>query len=222
MSREPKRAAVAMGTRYARHAGRNQHRTLGRCILFIACLASLAFGTATASGAGRIQYRETFYAAGYIGNTGGQPAGLYLIFAGKPHGLFLAFKGSWSSYDSDAYYENISYGQVARWGDKMIDEVIYSRTYEIGYGRRVAPWAFVYAGIGWATFDCYREHFDPYHILGENGRYWIAYPPKDREEFDVTTGALFFLSRSFHMIVGYQTAPEGVNFGFGWAGNIDR
>ena len=221
MTREQTTARGAAAAWPGRQRGGRPPRQLLRLALAAAFLGGLALGTAPASGAGPIQYRDTFYAAGYIGNTGGQPAGLYLILAGKPHGLFLAFKGSWSRYDSDSYYENISYGQVARWGDRMVNEVISSRTYEIGYGRRVAPWAFVYAGVGWATFDCYREHFDPSYILGEDGRYWISYPPKDHDEFDLTTGALLFLSRSFHLIVGYQTAPAGMNLGFGWAGKIN-
>jgi hypothetical protein len=180
----------------------------------LAMFASLLCSVAEADDA-RTEYYSQFWGGGYMGNTGGQGIGFYGVAAGPKHGLVLAMKGNADGYDGDAYYENLSYGQVAGWGDRMTDEVVVSRTYELAYGRRVARPIMIYAGLGYTTYTCYREHFDPCYILGTHGHYWIAYPVKNHKEIDIMVGAMLFVSRSVHLMLGYQTEPAGVNIGIG-------
>ncbi|MCK4306065.1 MAG: hypothetical protein KAY24_17630 [Candidatus Eisenbacteria sp.] len=189
-------------------------------LLIVAAMVACPPQCMAGEGGPHVTYHDRFVAAGYIGNTGGEGLGLYLVATGSVHGLLLAFKGNLGGYEGDTYYERLSYHKVAQWGDKMIDESIAIRTAEIAYGYRLTQWLFTYAGFGSTTYTCFREHLDPSYILGIHGRYWISYSPKNHREFGVVCGGLFFLDRSLHLVIGYQSEPAGANFGLGWAWGV--
>ena len=152
---------------------------------------------------------------GYVGNFG---AGAYLgmnIFRAFPKkvGFFAEFKmGQIKTYENSNYYENISVAQAEGWGDERtktdVEPFIVNGGITMMHGNRLIS----YVGIGISRMSKYYQYYDPMHILGSNGNYWID-GPTGAMGINFVGGGMYRVTPTVALLVGFDTNPSGLNVG---------
>jgi hypothetical protein len=127
-------------------------------------------------------------------------------------GLFAQLLFSWRSKD---YYDNISSQLSDSWGDPVRDNVERAISGAIGPSFGLGSSVVVYSGVGYSAINKYQQRYDPMHILGTNGQYWIG--AGDSFNLQLTGGLLARVSPSSAIQIGYSSKPSGMVIGFGAA-----
>lgn len=141
---------------------------------------------------------------------------IYYYNSSFPIGVYFDSGGSGETFYSDCSncYDNLSVKYVEEtFGDERQEENWSFTKTTIGGLYKIPKTNFiVYTGMGFGTkFYGYR-YYDPYHILENNGRYWI---PADKEEsFNSLSYGIMFVYDIYGLQIGYETFPESLMFGF--------
>lgn len=158
---------------------------------------------------------------GFIANAPRQPVGmnLYTLMPQGRNGLYLDFKAAFPARTSgDAYYENMDQVTAEHaFGDEFQGKGCDWYSLNVGLTRVLGSRIAGYAAIGMAQGKTYREYYDPYHILGEHGQYYVPGNPSTRYMPNILGGLIFLLSDKLLLQLGAEAVPLGASIGLGYA-----
>lgn len=159
---------------------------------------------------------EHMSSIGYIGNLSKMPFGFaYITFPAQKVGLYLDFKATLIGPSDGDTYDNISRNQAeVTWGDPLIGKDEKSICFDVGLAKRISPRLGFYGGLGYYKTQRFRRYYDSTGILGSKDKYWIE--DTSKSGINITAGGLIFIARNVIGIVGFDTAPKGINLGISW------
>jgi hypothetical protein len=177
------------------------------CILFL---------LAPSSYAGSDDFSHKCFLLDFIGNIPKQPIG-FCVATIRPRslGLFLSAKLSLPPFPPDnETYDNISIHKAEDiFHDKFMGTKKYGYSLSIGITRTISANSAIYLAPGLTWTDTYRQYYDKFEILGQNGEYLL----KDDTEMQPSISAGFILtaSKGINMILGADIQPLGIDLGIG-------
>lgn len=119
---------------------------------------------------------------------------------------------------NDDYYDNISRGIAENtWNDPLLSEKEEWISLNFGLTRGIAAKTAIYGGVGVAQSYHYRQYYDSFQILGNNGQYWIADESQDKTYPNIIIGLLFLVSDRVTLNIGTESVPNGIDFGIGYS-----
>ena len=152
-------------------------------------------------------------AGGYTGNIPEEWLG-FCFFSTKPEGvgLYLDLKASVPLiYGGNDFYDNISAQEAIGWGDPLTDTQDTWVSGNIGMTKVLSNTLALYAGVGISVNTTYFNHYDPMHILGTNGSYWVE--GESDSAFNALGGLLVTLGEKWGVQGGGELNPGGVTVG---------
>jgi hypothetical protein len=135
----------------------------------------------------------------------------------RPHkvGLYVDIKAGIPFVEgSDSYYDNISIWQAEDWGDHLVSKQSHWISLNVGGTFVISSAVACYFGGGYSHRADYREYYDEFHILGEDGHYMIDDGSASRANF--LGGLLVQADRTWGLQFGAESAPRGVTLGVFW------
>jgi hypothetical protein len=132
-------------------------------------------------------------------------------------GFYVDAKWTGDTGDSDDYYSNISIQEAEFWGDDLLRTEKSTIAAHIGATAVVSKRVAVYLALGKYYSGEYREYYDPMHILGSNGHYWISDDSQDKDNWSFMGGVLILMARHGSLQVGLEGAPFCVTVGMHFA-----
>lgn len=156
------------------------------------------------------------YGIGVVTNLPKEYAGLgvYSINDGTV-GVFFDIKGDFNSpEDQDNFYSNISVNMAEEtFGDGIIKKKGSWLSINGGLTLMVTTDGALYGGLGVSYYSEYRQYYDPTHILGDSGKYWIDNPKGDKTYTNFLCGIILKTSPNMAFQIGYESKPSGVTVG---------
>lgn len=194
------------------------HRLQAHVVLIVAAVAILGLSPhecAAQGGRGNRPLSPRYEFVGYCFNA---PASQWFgISAAMVHshapGIFASLLVA--TPVSDNVYDNISERLADSWGDRITDESQRSVSGNIGLVYGLSPAIAIYAGPGFSIENSYQQRYDPMHILGTAGNYWIKVD--DGFRFNAAAGVLARVSARVVIQGGYSSNPAGAVIGVGAA-----
>jgi len=138
-------------------------------------VASLFIILTVAGSAAALNPKESpVIAFGYVARVPQAPFGAALLFF-RPNGVgfYADAKFGPGITEGDDYYDNISIELAESWGDDRIDTQTNPFSMNLGVTQVLSRRVGAYAGIGFTRNTTLHQYYDPLHILGNDGRYWI-------------------------------------------------
>jgi len=165
-----------------------------------------------------VNYNKNYIFMGFIANIPNQLIGfnLFALNHNKIRG-YIDLKTS-IGINEDNYYESISINEVENvFGDDLLKKKEVNTSFNIGITQRIIKQLYILTGTGYVANKKYREYYDPYHILGENGNYWISGNSSGSLSFFI--GIITIIEDKYSFQFGYNLKPSGINIGFAFAFN---
>jgi hypothetical protein len=157
-----------------------------------------------------------FTVIGSFPATGARPGVALMMVRHYQVGFFLDGKlGTQRSWESGDYYENISIHEAEDWGDSRRHIDNNWETYDAGVTYGYTHSFALYLGLGFSHSRQYVQYYDPFHILGRDGLYWVDGKP-GVNLLNTTGGMLLRVGRSGLFQIGLDSQPASACVGFGW------
>ena len=104
---------------------------------------------------------------------------------------------------------------VSSFGDPVTER--YKDLFIIDFGatRKITSNIGAYAGLGYASVTGEAQKYDPLHILGTNGTYYVKDPQYDKSGGNLNAGIIVLL-KGLALNFGYHTFTKSTYFGLGW------
>lgn len=163
------------------------------------------------------------YSIGYSANIPSQLLGICLFSISNKIGFYgdLKFGGMLLGNDNSDYYENISINKAESiFGDKLLEKGDGSFAINLGITQNVLKKSFLYGGLGYSSIYGYRRYYDPFEILGDNGKYWIDDPDKKGGNINLFGGIIILTGNNVSLLLGGCSKPAGFNFGISYVSPI--
>jgi len=165
----------------------------------------------------------TRYTFGYSGNIPSQLLGVSVFSLTNKTGFYGAvrFGGMLLGDDNSDYYENISVNKAENiFGDDQIETGEGSFTFDIGITQFLMRPIYLYIGLGYTSRYGYRRYYDPFEILGSNGKYWIDDPDVESSSVNIFGGFVILSGENVSLNIGYNSSPPGFNVGISYVSPI--
>lgn len=160
---------------------------------------------------------------GYAANAPNQYLGFNLGFT-RPRtwGIFLEFKMNPTSLEIAPYlYDDLSVYDEEQTIRSLSDTFIGIRdswiSVNAGITRPLNDRFCSYIGLGISFHRVYRQYYEIYGNLGDNGYFWINDDANSTVNPNVTAGIYYKLGRYFYLQLGGNTQPLGLAAGLGLA-----
>ena len=138
----------------------------------------------------------------------------FCLFTLRPQGVGLYFdlKGTVPMVSkAPDFYKNISQHEAEGWGDQLFDDKTDWISLNLGITRSLSHNTALYLGVGLSMGTTYYQYYDPYHILGTNGDYWVE--GEDTNSINGLVGLLIGLGQNWGFEIGAEAQPSGVSLG---------
>lgn len=160
------------------------------------------------------QSSDLVFTGNYIGNEeySGNFAWGGGIFVVEEKGISFYGNLFMSGHSDSDHYDSLdleSYGDPVNERKKDVTAFNFGGTF--GFSENIAT----YMGLGFVSERGYAKKYDPTHILGEDGTYYVDDPAGDDSGVNFNPGLLVFLKR-FTLEVGYHTFLQQGYVGAGW------
>ncbi|MBI4727753.1 hypothetical protein HY768_11140 [candidate division TA06 bacterium] len=157
---------------------------------------------------------------GYAANIPNQYLGFTLGFS-RPRtwGLFIDYKMNTASLDIASYLYDytVEYVATVYTSDTLKDTRGSWITVNGGMTRPLNDNFCAYLGLGVSFYRVYRQYYEPYKNMGDNGYYWINDDQSSTANFNANAGVYYKLGRYFYLHLGGDIRPLGLTAGFGLA-----
>jgi len=108
-------------------------------------------------------------------------------------------------------YESLT---VNSFGDPVVERYKDLAIGNIGITKKFTQNLTVYAGVGYASATGGAKKYDPLHILGSNGTYYVDDPANDKSGANFNAGLIISLEKlAFNL--GYNSFTSSAFFGIG-------
>ncbi len=158
---------------------------------------------------------------GYAANIPNQYVGFNLGFT-RPRtwGIFLDFKMNTASLEIAPYlYDDLSVYDEEQTIRSLSDTFIGVRdswiSVNTGITRPLNDRFCSYLGLGVSFHRVYRQYYEIYGSMGDNGYFWINDDANSTVNLNVTGGVYYKLGRYFYLQLGGDLRPLGLVAGLG-------
>ncbi|MBT4207723.1 hypothetical protein HOE22_05205 [Candidatus Woesearchaeota archaeon] len=140
------------------------------------------------------------------------------IFPKYHNNWYFNGKISFSPINSrDEFYDHSSKWSEAL-GDSKKDDKIEYTLLNVGLTKKLKNSLIIYGGLGWVIKDEYFQYYDEYHILGEDGEYWVN--GDDKGNTINFNGGIIIPSSSTnyfnYFLMDFDLNPLQFSIGLGW------
>lgn len=153
---------------------------------------------------------------GYIGNFPKEFIGFNLIRLNRNKaGFYIDLKtGIPMRQGADNFYDNISINKAENiFGDEFLKKDGNWISINVCLTKVITEYIAVFGGLGYSAYSQYRQYYDDFEILGDNGEYWIEDEGKSKSEINILGGFFFPLNSLWNMQIGAEYQPAGVSLG---------
>lgn len=158
---------------------------------------------------------NTGWFIGYLANITNAPIGLNVGYISKGFGIYFSFVTGLKDFSDDNFYENISESESRNtFGDRQTDEDNVYQGYSLGTIFSLFSNLKIYGGLTLYKQAQYLNFYDEFHILGDNGSYWIK-SSKESEVMNFNLGLFFFFKDDWYLQFGGTFKPSGIELGVG-------
>lgn len=127
--------------------------------------------------------------------------GIYQI---KPSGVGFYGNFQMTLTQREPHYDTLN---TSSFGDPVVETFKDLMILNIGITKQLGQYAAIYAGAGYASVTGVARKYDPMHILGENGDYYVDEPAYDDSGANINAG-LIFKYKKLGVNFGYQSFPK--------------
>jgi len=126
-------------------------------------------------------------------------------------GLYGNFQGTITT--REPMYESLT---VNSFNDPIVKRYNDISILNIGASKKFFDNLAGYIGIGYAQSDGITQKYDPSHILGSNGAYYVKEPSRDEKAVNINGGILLFSNNGkLTLNIGRNSFTGGNYFGLG-------
>jgi hypothetical protein len=150
---------------------------------------------------------------GYFADIPNAYLGFSAAILNSEFGLFFSFSTSTKSFDDKNYYDNISVSTARGWHDGQTGKDLNAGLYVVGAYFNIYRNIFGYGGIGYVSREHYLQFYDEFHILGDNGSYWVK--ESSEENYCLCGGFMLVIDNVFLQLGTGTMSPGSVQFGIG-------
>lgn len=154
---------------------------------------------------------------GYVGNFPQEFIGFNLIRLNRNKaGFYIDLKvGVPMREGADNFYDNISVNKAENiYGDDFLRKDGNWISLNACLTKVITDYIAVYGGFGYSAYSQYRQYYDEFEILGDNGKYWIDDEGESKSSINILAGIFFPLSSLWNMQIGAEYQPAGLSLGF--------
>jgi len=134
------------------------------------------------------------------------------VYAKSP-GWFGEIRGGFGPNEDDIYDRSVKWAEETL-GDSKVDESTAFASYSGGLTFGINTTTSIYIGGGITKVMNYNQYYDPFEILGNDGKYWIEDDTESSIEPNLTAGIMLHNQKLGSYFVTYALSLNMLPFNF--------
>jgi hypothetical protein len=114
--------------------------------------------------------------------------------------------------DSENYYESLD---IYSFGDPVEKRFQDNFVFNFGITKSLTKYFSGYGGLGFSILSGVAKKYDPMHILGSNGTYYVPDDENDESSINFNIGTIINIKKVC-IDIGYNSFRSDMYFGLGW------